>query len=362
MNGENRNPLAQSAALPVDVVLHPSWWHENEGLCFDQDFFFNAKKRVECEQRMERALYERWGEFGLGSDREKRIPWVGAVHLAAGFLISEMLGCEVRYHEGSAPQVLCAHRETLQIDIAEAFVSAAFKKLSGLCEDLKAEFGYVRGDVNWAGVLNVAMDIRGEQIFVDMFEKKEEVNELFSNLSRLLESFVSGIERETGSSSISVNRTVRHLAKPVFLHSECSHTMISTQHYETYLLETDRAWSERHRPYGIHYCGEDAHRHICAFTQIPHLDFLDVGWGGNIKQLRANLPTTFLNIRLSPVELIHNTCEQIRETIRDLVADSANPSLTGVCCINIDHQVEDRKITTILETVRELRDQLQKCN
>jgi hypothetical protein len=100
-------------------------------------------------------------------------------------------------------------------------------------------------------------------------------------------------------------------------------------------------------------------RHAGSLAKIPHLDFLDVGWGGNVKKLRTDLPTTFLNIRLSPVDLIHDGCEQIEATIRKLVEDSGNPFLTGICCVNIDDHVQDEKITTIFETVRQLREELQ---
>ncbi|MBN2552184.1 MAG: hypothetical protein JXB06_05420 [Spirochaetales bacterium] len=362
MKSHDRNPLIQAPPLPADVVLHPSWWFVNEGITFDEDFFYHPKKRVECEQQMERALFERWGKYGLGSDRDRRIPLIGAVHLAAGFMISEMLGCKVQYRQDAAPEVLCAQRESLELDIGEAFESGVFKKFDALREALKAEFGYIKGDVNWAGVLNVAMDLRGERIFLDMFESPDEVKGLFSKIAALLEKFVVGIQKETGSSSISVNRNVRHIAKPVFLPSQCSHTMISTEHYEQFLLDHDLQWSGRHRPYGIHYCGPDVHRHIGALLKIPHLDFLDVGWGGNVGELRTNLPATFLNIRLSPVELIRRSCEEIEEAIRALVRDSGNPLLTGVCCINIDHQVSEEKITTIFATVRELRKELQSAH
>ena len=135
--------------------------------------------------------------------------------------------------------------------------------------------------------------------------------------------------------------------------------MISTDHYENYLLDFDIIWSKKYRPYGIHYCGEDVHRHVASLVKIPHLDFLDVGWGGDVKELRTHLPATFLNIRLSPVNLIHDSCEEIEAVIRKLVADSSVPYLTGVCCINIDHQAGDEKITTIFETVRQLREELQ---
>jgi hypothetical protein len=36
---------------------------------------------------------------------------------------------------------------------------------------------------------------------------------------------------------------------------------------------------------------------------------------------------------------------------------SGDATLTGICCINMDQDVEDEKITAILETVSELRDE-----
>ena len=109
------------------------------------------------------------------------------------------------------------------------------------------------------------------------------------------------------------------------------------------------------RPFGIHYCGADPHRYAEAFAKLPALDFLDVGAGGDIAKLRSALPNTFLNVRLSPVEIIDQSIEQIEKTTRGLIADSGNPYLTGVCCINMDHNVSDEKITTIFETVAAIR-------
>ena len=106
---------------------------------------------------------------------------------------------------------------------------------------------------------------------------------------------------------------------------------------------------------GIHYCGSDPHRYAACFAKLPHLDFLDVGWGGDVAVIRRHLPDTFLNIRLSPVEIINKTPDEIRNDIRRLVADSGNQQLTGICCINMDEHVSDDKITAILETVEDLR-------
>jgi hypothetical protein len=353
--GYYRNPLLRNTLLPVDIVLHPAWWHRHAGIIFDADFYFHPHKRVEVERQMEQVLYARWGQYGIGQDRDQAIPQIGAVHLAAGFLISEMLGCRLEYPPDAAPQVIPANLETLALDPERAFQSPAFKRLANLAEDLKAHYGYLKGDVNWSGILNIALDLRGQAIFTDMLDQPEAAQAFFRKIAQVIEQFTGGISGLTGTTSIAVNRNVRNIPAPVYLHSECSHTMIGVKTYAQHLLPFDVEWSRQHRPYGIHYCGTDPHRHASAFAQVPHLDFLDLGWGGDVKILRQHLPHTFFNLRLSPVEIVHQSVDDIRATLTRLVHDSGNPWLTGICCINMDQQVGDEKITAIFETVAQLR-------
>ena len=349
------NQHLSSEILPVDIVLAPEWWHKHTGISFDRDFFFHPVRRVEAEQKMEKILYDKWGEHGLGIENEIQKPEIGAVHLASGYLISEMLGCTVEYMENHPPAVIPANKEGMEIDVDTAFKSKAFRSFLDLMEALKKRKGHLTGDVNWSGILNIALDLRGENLFLDMSLNEQQTKDYFSRLSIVIDKFVSGIQKETGTSSISVNRNVRNFKRPVFLHSECSHTMISSEDYERYLLPFDIEWSHKYRPFGIHYCGDDPHRHVQSFAKIPHLDFLDVGWGGDIKLLRKYLPDTFLNIRLSPVEIKKQSNDDLRMIITRLVRDSENPYLTGVCCINMDDEVDDTKIDTIFETVNDLR-------
>jgi hypothetical protein len=349
------NPNLGKELLPVDIVLAPEWWNKNEGISFDRDFFFHPLKRVEEEQRMEKILYERWGKFGLGAHRDEARPEIGAVHLAAGFLLPEMLGCQVNFSEGHPPQVLPGNQELREINPKEAFGSGSFRQVELLVDALKKKYGYLSGDINWGGILNLAMDLRGESIFLDMMLVPDEVKTYFAGIASVIGRFTTFLLAHTGSTSISVNRGVRHMKNPVLLHSQCSHTMISEEDYANYLLPFDQEWSKT-RPFGIHYCGSDPHRMASAFATIPHLDYLDLGWGGDVKILRKHLPDTFFNLRLSPVAIVGQTHEQIRETIVRLVEESGNPYLTGVCCINMDDSVADDKIDTIFETVAELRD------
>ncbi len=351
------NPLLGKEILPVDIVLAPEWWHKNEKITFDRDFFFHPLRRAEDEQKMEKVLYEKWGKYGLGSNRNDVRPEIGAVHLAAGFMLSEMLGCKINYSESHPPQVLSPNRDDLNLNPDDAFKSLTYKKFMEMKEKMKKTHGYLTGDVNWGGILNIAMDLRGHDILVDMMMRPGEAKSFFNQIATIIDRFTSTILAETGTSSISVNRVVRHFKKPVFLHSECSHTMISEDDYENLLMEFDIVWS-KYRPFGIHYCGPDPHRMAASFAKIPNLDFLDVGWGGNVRMLRASLPDTFLNIRLSPVEIINMSEDELSRTIEQLIDESANPYLTGICCINMDDNITDNKINTIFETVAEIKRKL----
>jgi hypothetical protein len=355
---KNTKTIKPVKPLPVDIVLAPAWWYKNSGITFERDFFFHPKRRVEEERKMEQILYQRWGEYGLGMHRDTDRPEVGAVHLAAGFMISEMLGCAVEYRENQPPLVIPAHRDSLNLSPDDAFRSETFRDFSLLFDRLKTRHHHLCGDVNWGGILNIALDLRGQALFMDMLDRPDEVFHFFTGIAEVIYGFVTGIQEQTGSSSVSVNRNVIHFTEPVFLHSECSLTMISVPHYRQFLFPFDRQWNLLQRPYGIHYCGSDSHRFAEAFAQMPGLDFLDVGWGGNVEMLRKFLPRTFLNIRLSPVEILHQSAEDIETAIRSLVRQSGNPWLTGVCCINMDDQVPDEKITTIFRTVEELRKEL----
>jgi len=352
-----RNPVLNNPMLPVDIVLGPSWWYHHEGITFDEDFFFHPAKRVEVERKMEDVLYERWGRFGVGEERGRDLPVVGPVHLAAGYLVSEMLGCRVDYLPDAPPQVKPLDLDRLTIDPDSAFESPAFQRTERLFDALQARHGGLLGDINWGGVINVGLDLRGPAMFLDMHDRPDQVAGFLGQIAKVMDRFTQRVSAATGTTSITGNRNVRHIAGPVFLHCECANVMISTADWEKFFMPLDIEWSRRHRPFGIHYCGKDPHRYAESFAKLPHLDFLDVGWGGDVAQLRRHLPDTFLNVRLSPVDLPHQTPDEVRRTVRKLVRDSGNPWLTGVCCINMDRNVRDDQVAAIFEEVQSLREE-----
>lgn len=337
----------------MDIVLSPRWWHARAGITFDRDFFYHPARRVEVEQLMERTLRDRWGPFGVGSDQRR--PEVGPVHLAAGYLLQAMLGCEVAYREDDPPDVIPAGMDRLAVDPDAAFRSPAFREFASLCDTLLEKHGYLTGDVNFAGILNIALDLRGEELFIDMHTRPEETVRQFDNIAAVVTRFVDYVSSRTSTSSISVNRNVRNLSAPVVLHSECTHTMISVRDYERFFMKYDVAWARRYPAFGVHFCGPDPHRFAAAYGRVPGLAFVDVGAGGDVATMRKHLPGAFLNLRLDPVTLRDRDPGAIRETVRRLAGASGDPRLTGICCINMDDTVTDEQVAAIFAAAEELR-------
>ena len=94
---------------------------------------------------------------------------------------------------------------------------------SGSVDALREKHGGLLGDVNWGGVLNMALDLRGQTLFLDMLDRPDELAALPRPGSpTVIERFTQTWSRGHRHDLDQRNRNVRHIAEPVFLHSECS--------------------------------------------------------------------------------------------------------------------------------------------
>jgi len=255
--------LKSNTLLPVAFIFHPEWWHKNYGLSFEKEFFYDPDTRVEADLKMRKILHERFGRYNI--EKEANIeprPSIGGVHLAAGYIISEMFGCGIKFSKDSSPQVIPKNLTDEEVDKIKPVnfsENKTFQELKQMIERLKGRFGYVIGDINWQGVLNVALDLRGDKIFIDMMQNKARARRLFCAITETIKEFVIYIKSETGTSSISVNRTIKFVNPELYLHSNCSVVMISPAMYQDLLLEYDTEMARVFQPYGIHHCGNNMH-------------------------------------------------------------------------------------------------------
>jgi len=350
--------ISPKTFLPVEIVFHPSWWNRHYGLTFDEAFFFDPTKRVESERLMRAALYQRFGDLGLGEANAIPRPVIGPVHLAAGFLPSAVLGCQIRYFEDASPEVIPADLSDEQVaalDVPDLGTNPAFGKLIALMDGLQAQYGTLEGDVNWEGVQNVALNLRGPQLFVDYYENPALARRLLDVVARTLTAIAAYVRCRTGSNSIAVNRIVGAVDPHISLHSNCTVAMISARTYRQYLLNYDRQMAKELWPYGIHHCGADMHKVCHEYAMVDGAEFFDVGWGSDVATCRAALPNAIFSLRLSPVRVATLTPTEVMADVENLLHTAGPLERAALCCINMDDTTPDANVRSIFEVVERHR-------
>lgn len=147
----------------VDVTFHPSWWHRNVGVDFDEKFFFDMDYHLEADRAMRRALYDRFGEYGVGERDPAPRPILFSDLIACGFFLSQILGCEVRYTVDDAPVVCCAELtddQVEQLKMPALDTCPLWQRIEKQIGFLKSRFGCVESAINLSGVQNLALDLR----------------------------------------------------------------------------------------------------------------------------------------------------------------------------------------------------------
>jgi len=350
--------IATNRLLPVEIVFHPNWWNKNIGISFDKSFFFDAKSRVDTDLEMRRYLQKKFPDLELVENANEYRPVVGGVLLAAGYIISAILGCDINYSEDSSPEVITKNLtddQIMSLKILNIHDTEPMDDLVKMMDALETQFGYLEGDINWEGVQNVALNLRGQELFTDYFTKPELVDKLLTVVAQTIMQFVTYMKKRIGTTSISVNRIVRKVNPKINLHSNCSVTMISPQVYTDFLLKFDQQFAHHFQPYGIHYCGNNMDKMSLPFSKLDGVEFFDVGWGSDIQVCRSFLPEKFFSLRLDPGRLLRESADIIEQDILKLLNVAGPLHLNGLCCINMDFQTPEENIRKIFEIAQHIR-------
>jgi hypothetical protein len=345
--------------LPIDVVFHPNWWHKNYGLSFDRDFFYDPGRRVWQERRMREALYERFGDLGLGQKDAPRRPIVGPILMGSGYIVQEILGCDVKYQESGNPWVLprnLTEAEVWALEVPEDIENTpSMRALLSLMDSLEEEFGYLQGDVPLHSVLNAALDLRGQDYFIDLIENQPLVAHLNRVIARTIYQVGRRVKARTGHIAISVNRIIASFDPGIFIIPNCSLQMISPSMYEALLLEYDAWLGQQLPPVGFHHCGSNAHHFAPLYARAGAV-YLDVGWGSDVAACRAALPHAWLSLRLNPVEMLSAAPEDAAARVGSLLEAHGEPwDKVAMCCINMDFGTPDEVVRAIFQTVARYR-------
>jgi len=339
--------------IPVDVVFHARWWHEHYGITFDEGFFVDPRRRVEDECRMRRALYERFGDLGLGERDARPRPIVGPVLLATGHVLTTLFGCEVIFREATGPEVVALNlgaEDVMALELPDLAKHPVWQAHVKMMDALEERFGYLEGDIPVHGIINAALEIRGQEFLIDLLENPALVDHLGWLIARTAIAMASEVRGRTGSSSITVNRIIEQIDPYIHIVPNCSLQMISPRTYQERLLKFDQYLLQELAPAGFHHCGGNGHLHAPVYAKACPV-YMDVGWGSDVAAVRRALPNAWLSLRLSPVKLMTCSAEEVCEDVWRLLDAAGGVHRTAVACVNMDYGTPDENVCAIFRAV-----------
>ena len=334
------------------VVFAPNWWHKNYGISFEAPFYLDRETRIHNDVVMRKVLYDR---FGLGERSPQPRPVIGSRHVAGGFVVPALLGVEVRFAANQAPWPVArnlSRDEALALRKPSIDTASLMVLLLRDLAALEREFGHVIGDLNTDGVLNTALLLRGQELFIDMLEAPDVAEHVFRVVAETQAEVAQRIRERTGTTSVATNRGVLHADPSTYLHSNCSVQMVSPKLYRGCLLKWDSWLAGRLAPYGIHHCGNNLHLFAEAYSEVP-CSFVDVGWGSDVARCSRSFPHAFLNLRLSPVRMLQESAESIRQDASRLLKLSGRSTGVGLCCINMDYGTPDANVQALIAAAKQ---------
>ncbi|MDW7675894.1 MAG: uroporphyrinogen decarboxylase family protein [Bacillota bacterium] len=343
-------------AIPYDVTFHPQWWYKNTGVCFNRQFFNDADYRLEADIKMRKTLYEKFGDFGLGEKEPQPRPILGSDLIASGFLHSEIMGCQVRYTDENPPEVICAKltdEAMKNFRAPDLDKSELWNNIDEQINYLQKKFGYVVSCINLMGIQNIAMDLRGQDLFLDYYMNPEVVTNLLDACAEISIEIGKRLKKVSPEISAGVTAIVKQTAPTAYVTSNCSVEMVSLELYKQFLLKYDNMLAEAFQPYGIHHCGQTMEHVVDGYAQVKGLAWAEVGAYSDLAYVREKLPAVHLNARYSPVKLAKVSLDELKAEINHILTVGKPLDLLSISCVGIDSTVSDEQIRNFLRCCAE---------
>ncbi len=334
--------VAAPTRVPAVVAFLPSWYYKRYGLSWGRRFYFDPDYRTEVVQEGERLVFGHFGHLSLGSESPEPRPIQADYGRAA---VPAILGCEVEFPDDNYPWP--RHLPESQIDsvrLPNDIESVhPVDEWVRQCRYLARKYDHPTRPVwNTQGVQNVALTLRGDELFVDYYENPERAR-------RLLDVSAGAIER----SHDYFRRVGSHAA--LLCHALCTVVMLSPEFYDKWLFPYDQRlheYSDRNGyGYHLHHCGViDAYS--ASYRRIPPIDMLEVGWESDIQAVMALFPEATVQYIVHVNFVRYGKPADIRDRLRAILDGVPDEGRFKVSIPDLDADVPDENVEAAVEALR----------
>jgi len=338
-------------SIPLGVGFYPDWWYKHYGISFDRKYYFDPETRIEARMEMDKRLYERFGDVGLGDPDPRPKPVINATMTA----LPAVFGCEIVYQNDAIPWAVplnLSEDKVMKLKVPDLFNSWPMTEWIKQIDYLKKKYGKVIGDISTTGIQNLALKIRGDELYIDYFEKPELCHHLLGICTECVKRVFEFNYKATGTGAVDVTP----MANPrVAVIPNCTEEQISNSIYEAFLLRYDNEVADAFKDhgFGIHHCGS-VNEVLKGYSKVRHLKFIEIGFGSDVRRCRETLgPDVAVNARISPVLMKNGTAEEVGAEVHRLIQEGAPLHNYSIDTVGLTYGTPDENVKAARRTAAE---------
>ncbi len=355
----------QKIHVSIDFNFTEKWWHNQYGFIFDEKHFDDPDYQIEREMRIDKALYDRFGDLGIGNPAPEPEPVVQGYSLPT---LPALLGCQIFFKVDEDPWAVPANlsdKEILKLEVPSDLSSKyPMNKIISKAEYVKAKYGKVQVGINWQSVLNIALKVRGEQLFIDFYDNPKIAHHILNVSSQTILKAIRFLEKRYERPEPDKTRQIVSYGGPLnkycnnsnkngcYMTANCTEAMISNSIYINYILPYDNYLAEQFGNFGIHHCGK-LHETLLGYAKVKNVKRVEAGWGSSIKEVRKYFPKVWLIARLSPVKMEYGRPEEIKADVIKFLEEGKPLDQLSIEVYGLGPKTPDENIRIVYETVWE---------
>lgn len=347
ISGPARREPADGKESPLRVSLgfEPAWYTQRCEVDFSRIWHRDPRYRYNTLQKMKDELVRAFPDVSSwDTSKIEDLTTLSGVYGA--YLIPHVFGMPLIYAGDRWPVPDPRYRfsvkriECLKPD--QILHSPVVEDLFRQMDIMEKEWGKICGYLNWQGVLNNAFNLRGQDIFLDMFDKPDLVRHFFMVISEVMIRLARKVQERQRRSGFYIDQLSV---------SNCVMNMISPEMYEQFVFIHDKRIAESFERFGVHTCNWDVTPYIEILSKLPKMGYLDMGIMSDFVKIKTSFPDTYLAVLYSPVALQEETTEKIQSDIEKIYREL---SPCDVVCADIQATTPDERVKKLLGICRRL--------
>ena len=333
--------------MRVSLGFEPAWFHKRCGVNFTEKWHKDPFYRYESLVKMKKELCQRFPSVSYwNEDNKDDLATISGCYGA--YVIPMVCGFPLVYEKDRWPEInknkeKLSVKEVEKLNIEDILKNKFVEEIFQQMDIIKNQWGKIHGYLNWQGVLNNAFILRGEDIFIDFFDRPAFTHHLFTLISDLMIRLAQKVQKKQRKSGFYINH---------FCVSNCTVNMVSPQIYREFLLPYDKKIAESgFERFGMHTCNWNVTPYLEEIKKLPKVGYLDMGIMSDMRKVKVMFPEARRAVMYSPVRLQEASFDEIKKDMKKIYHEL---SPCDIVMADIQATTSDKRVNELLQICRNL--------